>query len=128
LIRLFSEFGRCRRYLKSKKINKQLSYFLSGCYSGLVCLILICPIEHLKCRQQLEVNKHLSPSQIACMIVNREGYFGIFRGFWATFNRDFLSYGVYFWTYYSLRDICMEKYKCFNSTMQLLAGGMSGSK
>jgi hypothetical protein len=62
------------------------------------------------------------------MIINREGYLGMFRGFWATFNRDFFSYGVYFWTYYSLRDICMEKYKCFNSSMQLLAGGMSGSK
>ena len=112
--------------MNKNKFNKNLTYFISGCYSSLTVLIFNCPIEHIKCRQQLEINKKITPIQVARNIISHSGYLGIFRGFWSTFNRDFLSFGVYFWTYFTLKDIYIDRYNRFGSFMQIMAGGTAG--
>lgn len=113
--------------MEKNQFNKHLIYFFSGCYSGLTCLFFICPIEHIKCRQQLENQKNNnSLTQVSIKIVRHLGPLGLFRGFWSTFNRDFLSFGVYFWTYYTFKDAYIKRYNKFESSMQLLAGGTAG--
>ena len=99
--------------MEKNQFNKHLIYFFSGCYSGLTCLFFICPIEHIKCRQQLENQKNNnSLTQVSIKIVRHLGPLGLFR--------------VYFWTYYTFKDAYIKRYNKFESSMQLLAGGTAG--
>jgi len=54
------------------------------------------------------------------------GIFGLFRGFWVTFNRDTLANGAYFMTYYVLKEFSKENMKLNSSFLFLLTHGFSG--
>jgi hypothetical protein len=60
-------------------------------------------------------------------IIRAKGLFGIFRGYWITFNRDVTGYGLYFFSYYAMRDYG-EMHKMLNSIFLLTIGGISGSE
>jgi len=60
-------------------------------------------------------------------IIQAKGLIGIFRGYWVTFNRDVTGYGLYFYSYYALRDYG-EKHRLLNSVFLLTIGGLSGNK
>jgi len=58
-------------------------------------------------------------------IVSTRGILGLYRGFWVTFNRDIFSYGLYFFTFFALKDSFEENNK-LNSFNIMLAGGLAG--
>lgn len=62
----------------------------------------------------------------AMHIYKKTGYLGLFRGFFATFNRDVFSYGVYFLVYFGLKDYCKSKYKGFGPLEQIFVGAFAG--
>ena len=49
----------------------------------------------------------------------------MYKGFCVTFNRDVISYGVYFWTYYSLKDYLINT-GIHNKLYLFIAGGFAG--
>ena len=58
-------------------------------------------------------------------IVKINGYLGLFRGFCVTFNRDVSGGGLYFTTYYYLRDYG-ENNNILTVPYLLLIGGIAG--
>jgi hypothetical protein len=55
----------------------------------------------------------------------KRGILGLYKGFWVTFNRDVLSYGLYFMSFYIHRDYLIEN-NVYNSFRIMIAGGISG--
>jgi solute carrier family 25 carnitine/acylcarnitine transporter 20/29 len=79
----------------------------------------------LKCKQQLHQEKYLSTRELLVSIIRKEGLVGLYRGFWVTFNRDFLSFGIYFYSYFKIKD-CYEERNSLTNLKLLFAGGVSG--
>lgn len=74
---------------------------------------------------QADREKFNSMIKLGMDIYTRRGVTGIYRGFCVTLNRDFISYGSYFWVYYELRDYWEER-GMMNSFKLFCAGGMAG--
>ena len=91
-----------------------------------VGLIFMTPAELVKCIQQTETKAKLGSSEILREIIRTNGFFGIFRGFSATFNRDLLGIGLYFSIYYSLRDYGEDHDLTSSSLYLLMIGGIAG--
>ena len=84
------------------------------------------PFELLKCRQQMMEEKFISLKDLTKLIIRETGFIGLYKGFCVTFNRDFISYGLYFLTFYSIKDYLEEKNKLTQINI-MLAGGISGN-
>ena len=82
--------------------------FISGFVSGSLSTIIISPAEYIKCNQQKHSN--LSMTQIIRQ-------HNIMRGFWTTFARDSIGFGIYF----SLYDYLQRK-----RDNPLVNGGVAG--
>ena len=83
------------------------------------------PTELVKCIQQTESKFHIKTSSILRDIIQTNGYMGIYRGYWATFNRDVGGYGMYFTTYNLMRDFG-EKKNIISMFYILIIGGVAG--
>lgn len=83
------------------------------------------PLELLKCQQQMAEEKFISLSERAGYIVRQMGLRGLYRGFWVTFNRDILSYGSYFLTFFAIKDYLQDNNKLSHINI-MLAGGLAG--
>lgn len=59
-------------------------------------------------------------------IQRHKGLLGLYRGFWITFNRDFLSNGVYFMTYYVCKKISSENINPNSAFYSFITYGVSG--
>jgi len=85
----------------------------------------------IKCNQQVNFqgktkkeNRFIKKTQ---HIYRKGRLFAFFRGFWATFNRDVFSSGLYFLNFYGIKNWYKKKYnKKFENKMKLLAGGLTG--
>jgi hypothetical protein len=84
----------------------------------------------IKCNQQINFhgktkkeNRFIKKSQ---HIYRKAGITGFFKGFWATFNRDGVSTGLYFLIYYSIKDYRKKNKLKFDSLEKCLAGGLAG--
>jgi hypothetical protein len=92
-------------------------------------LFLSVPIELIKCRQQLAP---ASVTQAHTFIYNikeitiLKGIRGLYSGYWATFNRDVFGLGMFFLTYYYLKDFFLSKYGKFNNLEVCLVGALAG--
>jgi solute carrier family 25 carnitine/acylcarnitine transporter 20/29 len=64
-------------------------------------------------------------SSICEDIMRNNGLKGFFRGFWATFNRDFFTTGLWFYIFFQLRDYYEEHNKATFYNL-MFAGGVSG--
>ena len=92
-----------------------------------VGLMFRTPAELVKCIQQNEIKTKISALEILRDIIRINGFFGIFRGFSATFNRDLLGLGLYFSFFFALRDYGEDH--CMISCLYLLIiGGIAGLK
>jgi hypothetical protein len=90
-----------------------------------ISVLVSTPFELIKCKQQLNAEQYERTGQTVRRIVGAKGLAGLYQGFWVTFNRDVLSYGLYFYTYYRLKDTWERKGKS-NAFRLMLAGGISG--
>ncbi len=59
-------------------------------------------------------------------ILDKRGFRGLFRGFCVTFNRDFISGGVYFLVYYICKQISFEQLNPENAFHSIITFGLSG--
>lgn len=81
--------------------------FACGSFAGLVQAIVICPMEHLKCRLQVQQSPTLykGPFQMAKHIVTNYGVMrGLYRGWWCTTIREVPAFGAYFAIYDAVKD------------------------
>jgi len=74
---------------------------------------------------QVDKEKFNSMFKMGLEVYHKFGVYGLYRGFWVSMNRDFLSYGSYFWTYYMLRDYWEER-NSLNHFKLFCAGGIAG--
>lgn len=59
-------------------------------------------------------------------VINQRGFPGLFRGFWITLNRDFISGGVYFLAYYLCKMISAEYLNPEFPLHSIVTFGLSG--
>ena len=100
--------------IKNKKYfeNKNMNILVSGLSTGLLSTTIVTPIERVKILKQN--NRNVSE------LMNK-GMKNLYHGWSATLLREFPGYGVYFYTYDTLRPKLKESY--FNS---YLCGSLSG--
>jgi len=104
---------------------KAYEYFLIGGIAGTLYGLFVSPIEHVKVRMQIQKSsKPLYRNSIDCAntIVRKYGVKALFKGTWVTLAREFIGCGVYFMTYFCLKD----KYHVESNGLTMLIGGVSG--
>lgn len=130
-----------RAFDSSVSVNDPPSYkcvALGGVGTGALQSLMLCPVELIKIRLQLQgkshektpqINCHKGPISVARSILRTEGLKGIYRGFSITALRDAPAHGFYFWTYEYMREQlhpgCRKNGQESLRTM-LIAGGLAG--
>ena len=78
--------------------------FSCGAGAGALQALVICPMEHVKCRLQVS-SAYKGPMDAAGSIVRQYGVTrGLFRGMGVTFWRETPAFGLYFATYDTIKD------------------------
>lgn len=81
-----------------------------GAFAGLVQCVVICPMEHVKCRLQIQHGKgsadnlYKGPYQAATQIVKKHGVPRLYQGWWSTVSREVPAFGMYFAVYDYMKD------------------------
>jgi Mitochondrial carrier protein len=81
-----------------------------GAFAGLVQCVVICPMEHVKCRLQIQHGKgsadnlYKGPFQAASRIVKKHGVQRLFQGWCSTVSREVPAFGMYFAVYDYMKD------------------------
>ena len=131
-----------------------LKVFLCGAAAGTVQAFVICPMEHIKCRLQVQSyaidslatapisstqQTYKGPIDVCTSIVKKYGFFcGLYRGMLVTLWRETPAFGMYFATYDTIKDrvenILQEKdgnhpipSHAHAWAASALAGGISGA-
>jgi solute carrier family 25 carnitine/acylcarnitine transporter 20/29 len=94
-------------------------------YKYSISVLVSTPFELIKCKQQLNAEAFEKMSHTVRRVISVGGYRGLYQGFWVTFNRDVLSYGLYFYNYFKLKDY-WEGNKTVTHFKLMMAGGISG--
>ena len=90
--------------------DSTIKAFTCGSFAGFVQGIVICPMEHLKCRLQVQHGKgsvdylYKGPVQVARSLYKSHGMTGLYRGWWATAWREVPAFGGYFAFYDFAKD------------------------
>mmetsp|Transcript_52577 Transcript_52577/g.151589 ORF Transcript_52577/g.151589 Transcript_52577/m.151589 type:complete len:329 (+) Transcript_52577:114-1100(+) len=115
---IFSSYGWSSRmfdqYVEPPTMNavhdSTIKAFTCGSFAGLVQGLVICPMEHLKCRLQVQHGKgaadnlYKGPVQAARSIVSGYGFRGLYRGWCVTAWREVPAFGGYFALYDFFKD------------------------
>lgn len=115
---IFSSYGWSSRvydqYVENPSRNAihdtTLKAFTCGSFAGLVQGIVICPMEHVKCRLQVQSAKgspdtlYKGPVQAARKILSGHGITGLYRAWWVTAWREVPAFGTYFAFYDFAKD------------------------
>ena len=115
-----------RRLQDSSQPRNAMNSLIAGCAAGAVQSILVCPMELIKIRMQIQgVGKqHVSwmmkkmstappgekyagqlletyqgPWKTTRIILQKQGITGVFRGWWLTVLREVPQFGIYFWSF-----------------------------
>ena len=84
-------------------INNTLKVFMCGAAAGTTQAIVICPMEHIKCRLQV-TTQYKGPIDCCTSIIKNHGLFrGLYRGMGVTFWRETPAFGMYFATYDTIK-------------------------
>jgi solute carrier family 25 carnitine/acylcarnitine transporter 20/29 len=82
-----------------------------GAFAGLVQCVVICPMEHVKCRLQVQQDsgpssgsKYKGPYQATKRIVREHGLRRLYQGWWSTVSREVPAFGLYFAVYDYMKD------------------------
>jgi len=111
--------------------------FVCGSFAGLAQAVVICPMEHLKCRLQITGSnaQFKGPVQAAQSIFKSHGVSGLYRGIHATLWREIPAFGAYFSVYDFVKDYVNDyfdhqkgdKAEAHSWLASAFAGGVSGS-
>jgi len=108
--RLYDQYIPTPENSKNPVHDPSIKAFSCGSFAGLVQCVVICPIEHLKCRLQVQHGKgapdniYKGPVQAARSIVKNYGISGLFRGWCVTSWREVPAFGLYFAIYDLAKD------------------------
>ena len=81
---------------------------LCGAFAGFTQCFIVCPMEHVKCRLQVQHAKHggrndythfKGPMHAMRSIVKEYGFFRLYQGWWSSLWRELSGFGLYFSTY-----------------------------
>ena len=75
-----------------------------GSFAGLVQCVVICPMEHIKCRLQVSTQAFPGPLDAVKTIVQKHGVQRLFQGWWSTVLREVPAFGLYFACYDDVKD------------------------
>lgn len=77
-----------------------------GSFAGAVQCVIICPMEHIKCRLQTQHGngEYKGPIQATRRILARHGFQRLYQGWWSTVLREVPAFGLYFASYDYLKD------------------------
>lgn len=95
---------------KSGAHDSALKAFTCGSFSGFVQCLIICPMEHVKCRLQIQHakgspdNVFKGPGDAVLRITRQHGISGLYRGWWVTALREVPAFGMYFAFYDYIKD------------------------
>mmetsp|Transcript_254 Transcript_254/g.502 ORF Transcript_254/g.502 Transcript_254/m.502 type:complete len:366 (+) Transcript_254:66-1163(+) len=87
-----------------------LKVFTCGALAGTVQAFVICPVEHIKCRLQIQAAPgakimYKGPIDACVSIIKNHGIFrGLYRGMGVTLWRETPAFGMYFAVYDTIKD------------------------
>jgi Mitochondrial carrier protein len=83
---------------------------ICGAFAGLVQCLIVCPMEHVKCRLQVQQDtaaastRYQGSFHATRLIIQKFGFSRLYQGWWSTFLREVPAFGLYFVTYDYLKD------------------------
>ena len=115
---IFSSYGMSSRYYDdflgtpdgTSNHDSWQKAFTCGSFAGFVQCLVICPMEHIKCRLQIQHGKgspdeiYKGPRDATTSILRRHGIQGLYRGWNSTTWREVPAFGLYFAFYDYLKD------------------------
>jgi solute carrier family 25 carnitine/acylcarnitine transporter 20/29 len=125
---IFSSYNRAIREISIAKggLNSTTSdTFIAGMFAGMCQTMITCPTDVIKVRLQCGNSQYSGVIDCISKTVTEKGPRGLFHGYTPTFVRDVPSFGVYFTSYYVLRD-ALKDY-CGDITSQFIAGACAGA-
>jgi solute carrier family 25 carnitine/acylcarnitine transporter 20/29 len=90
--------------------DSAIKAFTCGSFTGLVQCVIVCPMEHIKVRLQIQHGKgspdniYRGPRAVVKQIVGEHGLSGLYRGWWVTAWREVPAFGMYFCFYDFMKD------------------------
>ncbi|XP_043931716.1 solute carrier family 25 member 45-like isoform X1 [Protopterus annectens] len=142
---LFGSYSNATHYLRIYREQdgtatlSNFDVFLSGCFGGLVQVLVSAPVDLVKVRLQNQTHhykhhlvaggtppRYKGPLHCTVIILKEEGVKGLYRGALALTLRDVPTCGIYFTTYKLLCRAMTEKDKDPDTLTTLVAGGMTG--
>jgi Mitochondrial carrier protein len=138
---IFAAYGTSSRwwdlYLPLKLDHEHDPWYKSlvcGSFAGFCQALVICPMEHLKCRLQMPGSTYKGPLQTSRLIYKSHGIPGLYRGFYSTLIREIPAFGAYFSVYDLVKDRVNDYYnnkgdraEAHTWMASAFAGGVSGS-
>ena len=121
---VFGSYNTAYQFLKTKRPEKEMSnHFAAGVFSGLACTSIVTPLERVKIN--LQNSKGQYTSSLDFLRKSGLNVRTLYRGWTSTLTREMPGYGIYFWTYESLR----KKVDCQSNmaVKSFLMGGCSGA-
>ncbi|XP_056449453.1 solute carrier family 25 member 45-like [Gadus chalcogrammus] len=102
--------------------------FAAGCFSGLVGVVIMAPVDLVKVRLQGQASgaRYRGPLHCVSTILREEGPRGLYRGALALALRDVPCYGLYFLPYELVRRALTEPGTQSGTFAVLMAGGTAG--
>ena len=87
-------------------IQNTFKVFMCGAAAGTAQALVICPMEHIKCRLQTNTkNIYKGPIHCTTTILKQYGVFhGLYRGMGVTLWRETPAFGMYFATYDTIKE------------------------
>ncbi|KAL3896023.1 MAG: hypothetical protein SGCHY_004341 [Lobulomycetales sp.] len=108
-----------------------MQFFLAGAFGGLVNSVLSGPIEHVRCRLQVQTTESLGSGALVKSIIQNHGVSALYKGQSVTMLREAFGYGFYFATYEMLVANEMEANQITDRSgvsplKQIMFGGLAG--
>jgi len=141
---IFSSYGWSSRVWETtpelEQYNKYKNFFC-GCFAGFVQCLIICPVELIKCRLQVQnegtktiMNSSRTQTQqmfrgtldLTSHIATKHGLPTLYRGWNATCSRDIISFGIYFSVYDFWKEAITEKFFTPDNPHVWLASAAAG--
>jgi len=101
-----------------------------GSFAGASQCLVICPMEHVKCRLQTQTTEtagsYKGPVDAIKRIVSEHGVQRLYQGWWTTAWREIPAFGLYFATYDYLKDRA-NSFLLDRERQKLLLQGQSGT-
>lgn len=112
---IFSSYGWSSRLYEqySPRHDQTLKAFTCGAFAGLIQAIVICPIEHVKCRLQIQetagsaATSHPLRTTLRTILTSggsSANVAALYRGWWITCWREVPAFGAYFSLYDIFKD------------------------